>query len=129
MPEIEHNAPRFQYRIYYKRDIVGEEYQVVDIPDWTQNQYIIENQPTFQPYRIKVVAMNQLGEANVAPQEVIGYSGEDGKFYLRSQAVWVIYVGRVNTRYVLLSQKCPCRARERYILSQICPKVKDRMRK
>lgn len=77
MPEIEHNAPRFQYRIYYKRDIPGEEYQVVDIPDWRQNRYIVDQTPTYQPYRFKVVAMNELGEANVAAKEVTGFSGED----------------------------------------------------
>lgn len=77
MPEIEHNAPRFQYRISYKRNIPGEEYQIVDIPDWTQNRYVVNNQPTFQKYRIKVVAMNEMGRSNVAAKEVIGYSGED----------------------------------------------------
>lgn len=79
MPEIEHNAPRFHYRIYWKRDIAGEPWNSDDIIDWRKSELIIPNQPTFQPYRIKVIAINEKGEANVAPKEVVGYSGEDGK--------------------------------------------------
>nr|CAD7455359.1 unnamed protein product [Timema tahoe] len=77
MPEIEHNAPRFMYRVYWKRDIPGEQWQSNDIMDWKQNKLVIPNQPTFQQYRIKVVAINEEGEANVSPKEEIGYSGED----------------------------------------------------
>ncbi|XP_063242824.1 neuroglian isoform X3 [Bacillus rossius redtenbacheri] len=77
MPEIEHNAPRFMYRVYWKRDIAGEPWQSEDILDWQQNSLVIQNQPTFQRYRIKVVAINEMGESNVSPKEVIGYSGED----------------------------------------------------
>lgn len=76
MPEIEHNAPGFQYRVYWKRDIASE-WQQEDIYDWRRNELVIDEQPTFQKYRIKVVAINQQGEANVAPKEIIGYSGED----------------------------------------------------
>lgn len=79
MPEIEHNAPRFQYRVYWKRDISGEEWQVEEITNWKQGEKVVDNQPSFQQYRIKVIAMNELGEANVSPKEVIGYSGEDSK--------------------------------------------------
>lgn len=77
MPEIEHNAPKFHYRVYWKRDIAGEPWNSDDIIDWQKSELIIPNQPTFQPYRIKVIAINEKGEANVAPKEVVGYSGED----------------------------------------------------
>lgn len=77
MPEIEHNAPRFHYRVHWKRDIAGEPWNSDDIIDWRKSELIIPNQPTFQPYRIKVIAINEKGEANVAPKEVVGYSGED----------------------------------------------------
>jgi len=50
-----------------------------DISNWQENKLIVPDQPTFQQYRIKVVAINEKGEANVAPKEVIGYSGEDGE--------------------------------------------------
>lgn len=77
MPEIEHNGPRFQYRIYWKRDIPGEDWNTEDVFDWKQSELLIRDQPTFQPYKIKVVAMNERGESNVTPVETIGYSGED----------------------------------------------------
>lgn len=77
MPEIEHNAPRFQYRVYWKRNISGEEWNTEDIFDWRKSEFLIRDQPTFQPYKIKVVAINEKGESNVTPIEMIGYSGED----------------------------------------------------
>lgn len=79
MPEIEHNAPRFMYRVYWRRDIPGEQWVSNDILNWEDTKLIVPDQPTFQQYRIKVVAINEKGEANVAPKEVIGYSGEDGE--------------------------------------------------
>lgn len=69
------------YRVYWKRNIPGETWNSDDINDWHRNHLIIRNQPTFQEYLIKVVAINGKGEANVAPKEVIGYSGEDGECY------------------------------------------------
>lgn len=80
MPEIEHNAPRFQYKVYYKRDIPGAEYIWEDIYDWRRNQLVVDNVRSFEQYRIKVIALNEMGEANVSPKEVIGFSGEDSKF-------------------------------------------------
>ncbi|KAJ3639541.1 hypothetical protein Zmor_002896 [Zophobas morio] len=77
MPKIEHNADKFHYRVSWKRDIPEAEYENQDITDWKVKRFVVENQPTFQQYRIKVIAMNSKGAANVAPQEVIGYSGED----------------------------------------------------
>lgn len=77
MPQIEHNAPKFQYRVYYKRDIPGYDYEIEDITDWRRDHFVVNNQPSFKQYRIKVIAMNELGEANVSPKEVIGYSGEN----------------------------------------------------
>lgn len=77
MPMIEHNAPKFHYRVYYKKDIPGAQWNTEEIVDWKQMQLVIPNQETFQQYRIKVVAINEKGEANVSPKEVIGYSGED----------------------------------------------------
>jgi neuronal cell adhesion protein len=47
------------------------------VSDWTTNSMEIKDQPTYQQYRIKIVAYNSLGEANVAAEEVIGFSGED----------------------------------------------------
>lgn len=79
MPQIEHNAPQFKYRVYYKRDIPGELWTTADIYDWKKNELFIENQPTYQRYKVKVVASNAKGESRASAQEVIGYSGEDSK--------------------------------------------------
>lgn len=77
MPEIEHNAPHFHYRVYWKRDIPSEEWQYEDVYNWEQSSIVVSNQPTFQRYRIRVVALNEQGESNMAAKEVIGWSGED----------------------------------------------------
>lgn len=82
MAQIEHNAPKFMYRVYYKRDIPGEKWTIEDINDWKKNSLVVDNQPTYQRYKIKVVAINEKGECRIAPEEVIGYSGEDGLLIL-----------------------------------------------
>ncbi|XP_015587223.1 neuroglian isoform X2 [Cephus cinctus] len=77
MPQIEHNAPKFMYRVFYKQDIPGEKWNHEDIYDWRVHRLQLNNQPTFQRYKIKVVAINEKGESSVPAQEVTGYSGED----------------------------------------------------
>lgn len=77
MPQIEHNAEGFRYVIYWKENILGRNWQTEEVLDWRRNSLLIPNQQTFREYRIKVVAVNKKGEANVAPKEVVGYSGED----------------------------------------------------
>lgn len=79
MLEIEHNAEGFHYKVYWKRRIQGQEWLSEEVQNWRSNNFVIPNQPTFQQYLIKVIAINKRGEANVAPMEVQGYSGEDGK--------------------------------------------------
>uniref|UniRef100_A0ABD2WQQ1 Neuroglian n=1 Tax=Trichogramma kaykai TaxID=54128 RepID=A0ABD2WQQ1_9HYME len=76
MPQIEHNAPKFMYRVYYKRDIPGEKWTIEDIHEWRRNSLRINNQPTYQRYKIKVGAINEKGECREQPTEIIGYSGE-----------------------------------------------------
>ena len=78
MPQIEHNGPKFMYKIFYRRDIPGENWVTVDVHDWRKNNVLVENQPTYQKYRIKVVTINEKGECRIPAEEVIGYSGEDG---------------------------------------------------
>ncbi|KAG8193026.1 hypothetical protein JTE90_028143 [Oedothorax gibbosus] len=77
MPLIEHNGPEFFYKVFWKRfDDSQARWQYEKITDWRQNQIVVENQPTFRKYRIKVEAHNRQGQAP-EPPEVIGYSGED----------------------------------------------------
>lgn len=56
MPEIEHNGRNFHYRVYWRRDIVGEEWNIEMISDWKTSSILIPNQSTFKRYRIKGVA-------------------------------------------------------------------------
>ncbi|KAI4487248.1 hypothetical protein M0804_005397 [Polistes exclamans] len=77
LPQIEHNAPRFMYRVYYKRDRPEEQWTIIDVNDWKQHSLTIENQPTYQRYKIKVIAINEKGESKAEAKEVYGYSGED----------------------------------------------------
>lgn len=78
LPQIEHNAPRFMYRVYYKRDRPEEQWTIEDINNWKQHTLTIDNQPTYQRYKIKVIAINEKGESKAEVKEVYGYSGEDG---------------------------------------------------
>ena len=79
MPEIDHNGPGFKYRVYWKRkDIPNSVWSTKDISNWKVDHYVVEGQPTFKPYLIKVEAHNELGQANVAIPEKTGWSGEDG---------------------------------------------------
>lgn len=73
-----HNAPGFFYKIYYKRhDLADAQYQTQIINDWKESKLVLLNQPTYVPYKIKVEAHNSLGQSSMAPDEVIGYSGQD----------------------------------------------------
>lgn len=73
-----HNAPGFRYKVYWRRDDVPDsEYNTHIINDWKESKYVVTNQPTFVPYRIKVEAQNSKGQSSMAPDEVIGYSGQD----------------------------------------------------
>ena len=88
MPQIEHNAPKFMYRVYYRRDIPGEKWSIEDVYDWKKNHLKVLNQPTYERYKIKVGAINERGECRKQPEEYIGYSGEDGnylKFFTTTQ--------------------------------------------
>ncbi|CRL00919.1 CLUMA_CG014272, isoform A [Clunio marinus] len=77
MAEIDHNAPQFHYRVSWKRDVAGAEWNKEDNFEWENGELLVPNQPTFQRYKIRVQAVNEKGESNVAVKEVEGYSGED----------------------------------------------------
>ena len=47
MPQIEHNAPKFKYRIYYKLDEPGKTWNIEDIADWKQKELVIPNTDTY----------------------------------------------------------------------------------
>ena len=53
MPEIEHNGPGFYYQVYWKRDIIGDNWNSAKISNWRQSSFLITHQPTFKRYLIK----------------------------------------------------------------------------
>jgi len=76
MMQNEHHAPGFFYKVFWKRnDIENEKWNHKTISDWKQSQYVVDNMPTFKPYRIKVEAHNQRGQSLMQASEVIGWSG------------------------------------------------------
>lgn len=78
MTPNEHNAPGFFYKVFWKRkDLENEAWNSRQINDWTQTKQVIENTPTFKPYRIKVEAHNSRGQSLLQASEVVGWSGEN----------------------------------------------------
>ncbi|XP_035777597.1 neuroglian-like isoform X2 [Anopheles albimanus] len=77
MAQVDHNAPGFHYRVYWRRNIPSGTWSSVDVRDWRQSSYTVEGLPTFTEYHIKVIAVNDRGEANSGPWEKYVYSGED----------------------------------------------------
>ncbi|CAG7826051.1 unnamed protein product [Allacma fusca] len=77
MPEIQHNAPKFRYIVQWKLNDGTERWNREEIKDWRRSDLTVPNQPTYRPYLIRVRAINERGESNVAPTEVQGYSGQD----------------------------------------------------
>ena len=56
MREIEHNAPGFQYKVYWKMEGPRERWNIKEISNWETDKLVIEDQPTYQQYKIKVVS-------------------------------------------------------------------------
>ncbi|XP_048489016.1 neuroglian isoform X2 [Plutella xylostella] len=69
--------PGFYYLVSYRRNISGQAWTDELVREWRGTSLLVRNTPTFQPYKIKVIAVNSKGTSNVAPVEVIGWSGED----------------------------------------------------
>lgn len=76
LPEIEHNGPNFFYRVSWKRDIENEKWISRNVSHWRQDNTIINDQPTYVRYLIKVEAFNSLGKSNATAVEHFGWSGE-----------------------------------------------------
>jgi len=81
MPEIEHNAAKFQYEVQWKPDEENAQWTTEIIKDWRTSSLLIPNQPIYRPYLIKIRSFNEKGQSNVAPTVVRGFSGQDSKFF------------------------------------------------
>ncbi|XP_025205717.1 neuroglian-like isoform X1 [Melanaphis sacchari] len=77
MPKIAHNAPGLRYRIYWKQDMPNKAWNLNETMNYTINELVIPNQPTYKRYKVKIVAFNEKGESNGFQKEIIGYSCED----------------------------------------------------
>lgn len=107
MPLIEHNAPNFFYKVFWKRDDIPQDlWKHEIINDWRQNEKVINNQPTFKRYRIKVEAHNRRGQAKVPAEEVIGYSGEDVPTEAPSNFKW-LYIIFAKTAFFIWNPVSP----------------------
>ncbi|KAH9364492.1 hypothetical protein HPB48_000484 [Haemaphysalis longicornis] len=81
MSPFEHNAPGFFYKVLWKRDdIPGVMWDSRNIEDWRQDHYVVDDQPTFKRYRIKVEAHNRRGQANTAARESRRLLGRSAEF-------------------------------------------------
>lgn len=79
MPPIEHNGPGFVYRVCWKKDIPGEDWNCEVITDYTKHELVIKNQQKYQSYKVKVVARNIVGDSKAHQIEVVGFLGIYGK--------------------------------------------------
>lgn len=79
MPRIEHHGFGFGYQVLWKQDKSDHDWNFEIITNYTISELIINNQPTYQRYKINVVAFNDMGKSNEPPKQVIGYSGTDGE--------------------------------------------------
>lgn len=96
MPETEYNAPGFRYRVYWKLDITDQNWSSEEITDPTKNEFVVDNQPTYQRYRVKVIASNAIGDCRAPQKEIIGYSGEDGKI-TKNFRFLILLIGRIES--------------------------------
>lgn len=76
VPETFHYGPGFHYIIHWKRVDRDEKYNTVIVQDYKQSTFILEDQPTFTHYRIKVQSKNNIGVSRNELNEFDAYSGE-----------------------------------------------------
>ena len=99
MVRLEHNGRDFHYIVGYKRrDSPADAFTRVTVSDWRQSEYIVHGQETYHEYEIYVQAVNSHGAAQSNVETKIGYSGEDGLYFLCA----LILSCYSNKR------KCPC---------------------
>ncbi|KAE8615828.1 hypothetical protein XENTR_v10008628 [Xenopus tropicalis] len=68
------NGPGLQYKVSWRQKDFDDEWTSIIVAN--VSKYIVSGTPTFEPYEIKVQALNDIGYAP-DPSVVIGYSGED----------------------------------------------------
>lgn len=74
MPQIEHNGSEFNYRVWWKPDVDGAAWNVVEIYNWERYELIIPDQPLNKPFLFKVQAANSRGWSNLSARTFKGHS-------------------------------------------------------
>lgn len=100
MPPIEHNAPGFFYKVFWRRDDQpGSSWAFRVINDWHASELTVPDQPTFRPYRVKVEAHNVRGQADIAAVEMLGHSGQARPTMAPGALANVSAVGPTNVEF------------------------------
>lgn len=76
------NGPGFHYVVEYRRTDAeagsdgDADWRSVKVEDPDRDHVVIENQPMFKPYEVRVAAVNDVGKPAVSPRTVQGSSGQ-----------------------------------------------------
>uniref|UniRef100_V9K9R6 Neural cell adhesion molecule L1 n=1 Tax=Callorhinchus milii TaxID=7868 RepID=V9K9R6_CALMI len=73
LDELDWNGPELRYRVSWKQELADKDWKSLTV---ISPPLVLNNTPTFTPYKIRVQAVNQEGAAP-EPRTEIGYSGED----------------------------------------------------
>ncbi|KRX49451.1 Neuroglian [Trichinella murrelli] len=74
---VDWNGPDFHYVVEMKRaDDDDSRWETAIVTDPNESQLVVPDQPTYEPYDVRVQSANSLGKATVSPATVRGYSGE-----------------------------------------------------
>lgn len=82
MPQIDHNGPGFHYEVKFmdtSPDPTAQKVEhMIPVTNWRQGSVTIANQPTYVPFDVRVIAVNDEGRSKDGdPKPVAGFSGED----------------------------------------------------
>lgn len=75
-PIAYHRGPGFHYLVYWQRIPIDAKYNMEKIRGWREKTFVLENQPTFTHYRIKVRSANNLGVSRSSAKEILVHSAE-----------------------------------------------------
>lgn len=74
LPPHKHNGSGFYYKVCWRQFLI-EKWNCSIVTDWRQNQFIVDELPTFVRYEIKIKSGNDIDET-YTDEIFFGYSGE-----------------------------------------------------
>ena len=81
MERKEHSGPDFKYVVTYKPYGRRGPWRRMSIMDPNVGVFVVGDTPTYSPYEISVSAENAYGESHSPALRIIGYSGENSKYF------------------------------------------------